>query len=106
MNDNDILIKHEEAKEAWELLQKHGFTYNIPKSPLHLKILRDLSNHLPALRKDGYSLEIHTNLFDHKTLQEPGHPDLFAEAVEITIDNKKALMINISHERHQIMDSL
>jgi hypothetical protein len=93
MNDNDILIKREEAKEAWFLLQKNGFTYNTPKSPLHLKIMRDLSHHLPSLNKEGYSLEIHTNLFDHKTAEEMGHTDLFAKTVEITIDNKKALIL-------------
>ncbi len=93
MNDNDILIKREEAIEAWYLLQKNGFTYDILKSPLHLKIMKDLSHHHPALHKEGYSLEIHTNLFDHKTTKELGGPDFFAKAVEITIDNKKGLIL-------------
>jgi hypothetical protein len=93
MNDNDILVKHEEAKEAWHLLQKHGFTHNLPKSHLHLKIMRELSHHLPALRKEGYSLELHTHLFDHKTAKELGCPDPFEKAAEITIDNKNAMVL-------------
>ena len=111
MNDNDILIKREEAAEAWHLLQKEGFTFHTPKSPLHIKIMRDISHHLPALTKDGYSLEIHTNLFDYKTIMETDQPDLFQNCVEINADNKKALVLQhdihlsylISHfERHKL----
>jgi hypothetical protein len=109
MNDTDILIKREESAEAWHLLQKEGFTIRTPKSPLHIRMIRDISNHLPALYKDGYALEIHTQLFDHKTRKESGDPDLFADAVEININNEKALILNedvhlrylVSHfERH------
>ena len=93
MNDNDILIKREEATEAWYLLQNEGFTYKTPKSPLHLKIMKDISHHLPALYRDGYSLEIHTKLFDNKILIEKGYPDLFEKSVEISADNKKAFIL-------------
>jgi hypothetical protein len=93
MNDNDILIKREEAKEAWYILQKFGFKYNAPKSPLHLKIMTDLSHHLPALYKDGYSLEIHTQLFDYKTTGEMDQTDPFEDYIQIKVDNKKALIL-------------
>jgi hypothetical protein len=93
MNDNDILIKYEEAGEAWSQLQKNGFTHDTPKSPLHLKIMRDISYHLPVLKKDGYSIEIHTNLFDYKTNREMGYYDLFEKSAEIKVDNKKAFVL-------------
>ncbi len=94
MNDNDILIRKEEATEAWYLLQKHGFTYRTPKSPLHLKIMTEISNHLPALSKDGYSLEIHTELFDYKTRKEIGKSDLFRNPVSIQVDNKSGWILS------------
>jgi hypothetical protein len=94
MNDNDILIRREEAIKAWYLLQKEGFALNIPKSPLHIKIMRDIGNHLPALYKEGYSVEIHTELFDYKTRREMGHYDPFENPVELNVDNIKALSLN------------
>jgi hypothetical protein len=92
MNDNDILIKREEAREAWYLLQKHGFTYNAPKSSLHIKIMRDISHHLPALCRDGYSVEIHTSLFDYERTKDYLDYDFFNNASEITISGEKALV--------------
>lgn len=109
MNDNDILIRKEEAVEAWHLLQKEGFTYKTPKSPLHLKIMTEISNHLPALTRDGYSLEVHTVLFDFKTRKQMAPFDFFKNNAEINVDDKKALILHreihlnylISHfERH------
>ena len=90
MNDTDILVRRDEAEIAWHLLRKNGFEYNTPKSHLHLKIMKDLSNHLPALYKNGYALEIHTQLFDYETTRSMGNPDLFGNSVEISIDNNKA----------------
>jgi hypothetical protein len=94
MNDNDILVKREEATKTWRLLQKNGFKINTPKSTLHLKIIKDLSYHLPALYKDGYAIEIHTKLFDHITSLKMDLPDLFTNAVEINIADKKALILH------------
>jgi hypothetical protein len=111
MNDNDILIKREEAAKAWHLLQKAGFRINTPKSPLHLKIMKDISYHLPALYKDGYALEIHSKLFDYETTLKMDFPDLFTNAVAINVTNKKALILQpeiqlkyiINHfERHAL----
>ena len=64
MTDNDILIRRQEAVEAWKLLQENGFRIALPKSNLHLKIMPDAAQHLPTLYKDGYAVEIHTRLFD------------------------------------------
>lgn len=109
MNDTDILVDRNEAAEAWNLLQTKGFKFITPKSPLHTKIKRDLSYHLPALYKEGYALEIHTSLFDYKTSRSLNKTDLFQNCAEISIDNIRALILNrefhlkylISHfERH------
>ena len=60
MSDNDILVEQKNAMEAWNLLCKNGFKPTEPKSRLHKKIIFDISKHLPALYKDGYAVEIHT----------------------------------------------
>ena len=93
MNDNDILIQREDSLKAWHLLLKEGFTLKTPKSQLHIKIMRDINQHLPAVFKEGYSLEIHTKLFDYKTTKEMGHYDFFENAVEILVDNTKAWIL-------------
>ena len=63
MNDNDILVKKDEAVRAWQLLQDHGFQPEMLKSPLYRKIVADIGKHLPSLSRDGYSVEIHHRLF-------------------------------------------
>ena len=60
MSDNDILIEGKKALTAWNLLCQNGFKPSKPKSRLHKKIMFDMSKHLPALYKDGYAVEIHT----------------------------------------------
>ena len=98
MNDNDILLKREDAFRAWELLQKEGFTSEAIKSGLHKKILLDIGKHLPELYKDGYSLEIHHKLTDDIIFEETGSKDPFEDAVEINIAGTKAL--SLSNEKH------
>ncbi len=66
MNDNDILIKPGESVRAWELLQRNGFMPEPVKSPLFKKIILNFGQHLPALYKNGYALEIHSTLFDRQ----------------------------------------
>ena len=101
MNDNDILIRREDALRAWSLLQNKGFKPKPLKSPLHKKILPDLGKHLPELYKDGYSLEIHTRLFDENIYNAGFYNDVFEKAIEIHIDKIPALIlptdINISY---------
>jgi hypothetical protein len=111
MNDTDILIRPDEAEKAWYLLQRNGFTIYTPKSPLHLKIMKKISYHLPALYKDGYSLEIHTRLEGYTMLSDKTDQLLFDNTREININNEKALILKddlhlkylISHfQRHAI----
>jgi hypothetical protein len=64
MNDNDILVKPEDAMKAWNLLVKNGFSTELIKSSLHRKIMFEVGNHLPALYKNGYAIEIHDKLFE------------------------------------------
>jgi len=63
MTDNDILVRKEDALQAWNLLQEHGFIPETLKSPLYRKIIPDIGKHLPTLVKDGYAVEVHNRLF-------------------------------------------
>ena len=111
MTDNDILIRKEEAIDAWLLLQKNGFELMPPKSSLHLKIITEYGQHLPALYKDGYTVEIHTVLFDEASENEELYKRMFSESVEISIGGEKAYILpaNIHlkylirhHTRHRL----
>lgn len=93
MNDNDILIRREDALRAWSLLKEKGFEYKPLKSPLHNKILPDLGKHLPELYKDGYSLEIHTRLFDEDSQDLSFYNNIFEKAPQIKIDNTEAYIL-------------
>ena len=65
MTDNDIMISKDESVKAWNLLHQSGFGPPEAKSWLHRKIMFETGQHMPALIKDGYAVEIHTgeNLF-------------------------------------------
>ena len=94
MNDNDIFIKHEESLKAWQLLQHEGFTIEHYKSPLFKKIMFDFGQHLPALYKNGYAVEIHNNLIDSRFKNEKNKYDPFSDAVEISIGGIKAFILS------------
>ena len=109
MTDNDLLIRSEEAMDAWQLLQKSGFELMPPKSSLHLKILTRYGQHLPALFKDGYAVEIHTKLFDNT--DDKLYDRIFSDSVEIIIANEKAHILPADihlkylirhHTRHEL----
>jgi hypothetical protein len=109
MSDNDILIKREDAYRAWLMLQEKGFKPGLIKSPLYKKILTDIDNHLPALYKDGYSVEIHTHLFGSADRHKSLNNNLFDYTEEIKIEGEKSFMLKkdihlkylVSHfERH------
>lgn len=85
MTDNDIFIRREESLNAWSLLQDHGFDSDMIKSPLYSKILTDIGKHLPSLRKDGYSVEIHHRLFYGKDADKL-NSDVVDKASKIEID--------------------
>lgn len=108
MSDNDILIKCPESLKAWQLLQKEGFTPEPLKSPLFKKIMFNFGHHLPVLYKNGYALEIHDDLFNRGVTDTSILYDPFSVAVEISIGNTKAFILNkeiqlmylINHYKH------
>jgi hypothetical protein len=93
MNDNDILIKHEESFKAWQLLQQEGFTVEPLKSPLFRTISGDINKHLPTLYKKGYAVDIHDDLFENISSVCKDFSDVFANAVEITLAGTKAFIL-------------
>ena len=103
MTDNDILIRKDEAVRAWDLLRKNGFSILTPKSKLHMRIMKELSNHLPTLYKDGYALEIHVSLFPHNDPYHDITSDLPAIGREIEIDGKKACVLNDKVHRRYLV---
>ena len=112
MNDNDILIKHEESYKAWQLLQQKGFTIEPLKSPLFKKIMFDLGKHLPTLYKNGFAIEIHHKLFDRGVKYDRSSFDFFEDAVEIKISGINALILSrevqimylINHFEHHVAE--
>jgi hypothetical protein len=92
MNDNDILVKREDAIKSWHLLQQEGFSHELIKSALHEKILADIDKHLPTLSRNGYSIDIHNQLSDSMVANNKHFNDPFNEAVEIFIGNTKAFI--------------
>ena len=111
MNDNDILIKRDDAQRAWYLLQEYGFSHELIKSPLHKKIIMDIGKHLPCLYKNGYSVEIHHKLFETDVTDEINYRDPFENSVEIDVGGTKAWILStelqlkylINHfERHAL----
>jgi hypothetical protein len=93
MSDTDILIKPDEAVKAWYLLQREGYTMNDPKSPLFRKFIFDLGQHLPALYKSGYALEIHTHIPGYDSETDLNYNKLFNESIIIRIDTKNAYIL-------------
>jgi len=94
MNDNDILIKREDAIKAWQLLQQNGFTHETIKSGLYNKILADTGKHLPCLYKNGYAIEIHHKLTDNITKYDENYVDPVDSADEILIGGTKAWILS------------
>lgn len=89
MNDNDILVKRDDALKAWYLLQEQGFQSEMIKSSLHRKIILDIGKHLPTLTKEGYSVEIHHRLFNEADANQ-NLPDAIDNAAEIEVAGTKA----------------
>lgn len=88
MNDNDILVRKDEALNAWNLLQEHGFKPETIKSSLHRKIISEIGKHLPGLTKDNYTIEIHLRLFKDQAANEQ-LSEVFDTSTEILIDGIK-----------------
>jgi hypothetical protein len=93
MTDNDILVKREDAVNAWNLLQRNGFVPVNFKSALHRKIITDIGKHLPTLVKDEYAVEIHTKLFN-ETEKNSVLENAIDNAIEIDIGGVRAYILN------------
>jgi hypothetical protein len=99
MNDNDILVKRDEAIKAWELLQKNGYLPGISKSAIHRKIMMNIGKHLPSLYKNGYAIEIHHDLFKNDSSD-----DAVDKAVEISIGDTKAWILSKDLQLKHLID--
>ena len=104
MNDNDILVKRDDALKAWSLLQNKGFSHELIKSPLHKKIMLDIGKHLPCLYKNGYAVEIHHKLFDNNISNNKSYNDLIDDAVEIFIGDIKAYILSEEIQLMHLID--
>jgi hypothetical protein len=93
MNDNDILVKRDDALKAWYLLKEHGFSHELIKSPLHKKIMIDTGKHLPCLYKNGFAIEIHHKLYDTKPMDKNSFYDPIDYAAEFRIGDTKSLIL-------------
>jgi hypothetical protein len=93
MTDNDILVKCEDALNAWNLLKQNGFTRTLIKSPLHARIQLDIGKHLPCLYKDDYSVEIHHKLFGNNFNIDKINEDPINDALEISIGETRAWIL-------------
>ncbi len=63
MTDVDVLATREDCLKARRLLMNNGFISLPVKSVFHKSILADAGKHLPTLIKDGFSFELHNELF-------------------------------------------
>lgn len=95
MNDNDILIRYDDAIRSWNLLQQKGFKRGPVKSPLFSKIIPGPGHHLPPLYKNGYILEIHYGLSQTGIADDLDTFDPIESAVEIDIRDTKALTLPV-----------
>jgi len=95
MNDIDVLIDRNQCMTARKILINNGFVSLPVKSPLHKLIIADLGKHLPSLRKNGTSVEIHHSLFG-------GRNDLLTKKVFETCSEIKIKGKNTSVPEPQI----
>jgi hypothetical protein len=63
MNDLDILVREADAMNLRNILMNSGFEPEPTISPLH-RMMASYFNHLPAMYKNGLSVEIHFRLFN------------------------------------------
>jgi hypothetical protein len=93
MNDNDILVKHEDFLKAWYLLQQEGFSQGLIKSPLFKRIIGNIGEHLPPLYKNGYAIEIHYRLYDPRLSDGKNFYNPIDDSEEIIIGDTKAWVL-------------
>lgn len=63
MTDADVLLQVDDGIKAFRKIRKRGFRPLPVKSILYKLILKYIGKHLPSLVKNGFSLEIHHELF-------------------------------------------
>jgi hypothetical protein len=63
MTDVDVLVTRKNCMKAREILMNHGFISLPVKSVFHKPIMADIGKHLPSLIKEGFSFELHHELF-------------------------------------------
>lgn len=98
MGDLDVLIRPEQAHEAWSLLQTHGWTW-----PSDLWPAKHYSTHqhLPPLldaRGDGFRLELHTDILPggHPFCSSPA--GLWPDAQLVQMNGSTAFVASLSHQ--------
>ncbi|MDR2887509.1 MAG: nucleotidyltransferase family protein [Bacteroidales bacterium] len=92
MSDCDMLVEHRDARRAWNLLCSHGFRPLEMKSPLHRRIMFSTRHHLPALVKNGYPVEIHTEHNLPLLTADPEH-GLLHHCEQFTVNGVPALKL-------------
>ncbi len=90
MTDVDVLISREDCLKARDLLIREGFTSLPLKSPLHKLILTHIGKHLPSLIKNGFSFEIHHELFGSGKSSLTGM--LYDKSFETQINSERAFI--------------
>ncbi|OFY44742.1 MAG: hypothetical protein A2Z69_01575 [Bacteroidetes bacterium RBG_13_44_24] len=90
MTDVDVLISRENCIRACKILLAGGFASLPVKSPFHKLIITYTGKHLPSLVKNGFSIEIHHDLFG------TGKGDLtrvlYNNSIETEISNEKVFI--------------
>jgi len=90
MTDVDVLIRREDCLKARDLLIAKGFSSLPVKSPLHKIILTHTGKHLPSLIKNGFSVEIHHELFGSGKSSLTNM--LYDKSVEYQINSERAFI--------------
>jgi hypothetical protein len=63
MTDVDVLVARDECMRARKVLMSGGYTSLPVKSVFYKMIMVDIGKHLPTLMKNGFSVELHHELF-------------------------------------------
>ncbi len=66
MTDIDILVSWEDSFKARQILLENGFISKPLKSVFYKPLLNYSGKHLPTLTREGFSFEIHSDLFGAK----------------------------------------
>jgi len=90
MTDVDILVSHEDSLKARQILVENGFVSKPLKSVFYKPLLNYSGKHLPTLTGEGFSLEIHSDLFGYKKSYLTRM--LYDESIETDINGEKVFI--------------